>query len=79
MKITMTRTTMGAANPSGARTKLYRAGETHDMEAPWQAELARVFLQEGWADAVEARAVGSAPENKALQRAPESVRCRAMR
>jgi len=45
MKVKMTQTIKGAADPSGTRAKIYEAGKEYDVHE----ELAQVFLREGWA------------------------------
>ncbi len=59
MRILVTKTTRAA--PDGVTVRSYRAGETAEMPA----DLARVFLREGWGRAMEA-----APANKAFDGAP---------
>ncbi len=75
MDIRVTRTTTGS--PDGVRTALYRAGEIYGpaSEPPMPADLARVFLREGWAveAAPEAKDLGAAPENKDLGGAPDDA------
>lgn len=79
MRILMKRDAKGTANAAGSRVMLYRAGRTYDMDEAWQDTLARLFVSLGWA--VRARrkatrpgagkAFAAAPENKALESAPE--------
>ena len=61
MWVLVTKTTRAA--PDGLTVRTYRAGETADLPA----DLARVFIAEGWGRAMEA-----APANKAFERAPET-------
>lgn len=54
MRIKMTVTTRGTANPTGTATMGYMAGETYAMTEPWQKDLAEVFLDNEWAIEVKA-------------------------
>ena len=49
MKIKMKQTMVGAANQPGNESMDYVAGQSYDMTMPWQIELARVFVDNGWA------------------------------
>jgi hypothetical protein len=52
-------------SPDGIQIDTYRAGQVYDLPS----DLAAVFLREGWAEHDRLKAIGPAPENKAL-RAP---------
>ncbi len=60
MRVLVTKTTR--ATPDGLMVRRYEAGQSYDLPA----DLARVFIAEGWGRAMEA-----APANKAFARAPE--------
>ena len=61
MQVLVTKTTRAA--PDGLTVCRYEAGQSYDLPA----DLARVFITEGWGRAMEA-----APANKAFERAPET-------
>ncbi len=61
MRVLVTKTTRAA--PDGLTVRRYEAGQSYDLPA----DLARVFIAEGWGRAMEA-----APANKAFARAPET-------
>ncbi len=61
MRVLVTKTTRAA--PDGLMVRRYEAGQSYDLPA----DLARVFIAEGWGRAMEA-----APANKAFARAPET-------
>lgn len=58
MEIRMLETRLGVANAVGSRTLLYRGGRRYRMSAPWQKALAAVFLEAGWAEALEPQGDG---------------------
>ena len=66
MRILVTKTTRAA--PDGVTVRSYRAGETADMPA----DLARVFIAEGWGREADGTAMEAAPANKAFESAPEN-------
>lgn len=75
MKIKMTQTIKGAADPSGIRAKTYEAGKTYDVHE----ELAQVFIRERWAKKnkeekvpEETKDLKASEENKELEGAEET-------
>ena len=68
MKIRMLQTRVGAANPVGSRTRLYRKGETYAMTEAWQGALAESFVAAGWAEPLEAKAQKSKTKTPAKRR-----------
>ena len=62
MRVLVTKTTRAASD--GLTVRRYEAGQSYDLPA----DLARVFIAEGWGRAMEA-----APANKAFERAPEPL------
>jgi|GEM_PF-1703691 len=76
MKIKMTQTIKGAADPSGIRAKTYEAGKEYDVHE----ELAQVFIRERWAKKnkeqkvpEETKDLKASEENKDLE-APEEIK-----
>ena len=49
MSIRMVMPVRGAADALGQTARLYRPNEVLKMDEPWQVELARVFVENGWA------------------------------
>jgi hypothetical protein len=66
MRIEMLQSIRGVADVTGNAIQLYASGHVYNMAEPWQADLARVFLREGWAVDLDRKALDGAPENKAL-------------
>lgn len=52
MKIRMTRTTHATANNMGTIGMDYVEGQTYEMNELWQSNIAKVFINEGWAEEI---------------------------
>ena len=63
MQIKMKQSMSGSANKEGTVTMTYEADQEYNMAAPWQEELAQVFVDNGWAD-VETKVVKPAETKK---------------
>lgn len=77
MKIRMLRHQYGS--PDGSSLLIYEEGRQYDLTGTErERDLAAVFVREGWAvevkpePVVEAKAQPEAPENKAIDAAPEN-------
>ena len=52
MKIKMTKDSAGMANSMGSVSMTYEAGVTYEMKEEWQKGIAKVFVNEGWAEEI---------------------------
>lgn len=80
MKITMIKTMQGASSAMGNQSMTYEAGETYDMSADWQINIANAFVDAGGAklsdikekkvvEPTETQAIEDAPKKKSKKKA----------
>ena len=68
MQIEMLMTMRAATDPLGNASKSYFKGLVYDMTSTHEIHIAGIFLRDGRAQSLEAKALNGAPENKAMPR-----------
>lgn len=66
MQIRMLLNQFAAADAIGATGKVYEKGTIYDMDQPWQAELAEIFVENRWAVKLGADVTGHTMETKVV-------------